>query len=375
MAKAKSGRAQDPEKLKKINLIMKRKEEHIRICLDKPVQARNVRTLFSDVKLMNDSIPEIDFDDIDTSVSFLGKRFSAPFMVGAMTGGAEMAKKINANIASAAEELGLGMAVGSQRAALYDKILEDTYTIARKNGPHIFIGANIGGAQLSEGMGLKSIKKLVEMLKADALYVHLNPTQEIVQPEGEPKYRNVLSRIREIVESIDRPVIAKEVGFGISPKVAKELEKAGVKAIEVAGMGGTSYAAVEWYRAKAFKMEDKADLGNLFWDWGIPTAASLYMAARSVRLPVVSSGGLRTGLDVAKSIALGASMTAMALPVLRPAATSAKAVKDFIERILLELKSTMFLLGARNIEQLGKCPFVITGDLAIWKDYFDKKVI
>jgi isopentenyl-diphosphate delta-isomerase len=358
----------------KIDLIMKRKEEHIKICLDDPVQAKNVKTLFSDVRLINNSLPEIDYDDIDTSTIFLGKKFSAPFMVGAMTGGAEMAKTINANIAEAVEELGLGMALGSQRAALYDPVLEDTYTIARKNAPNAFIGANIGGAQISKGMSVADIKRLVEMVKADALYVHLNPAQEIVQPEGEPKYRNVLEGIRTIVKSVDKPVVAKEVGFGLSPGVAKQLEHAGVKAVETAGMGGTSYAAVEWYRAKAMGMNDKVDLGNLLWDWGIPTAASLYMINLHSKLQVVASGGLRTGLDVAKAITMGAAMTAMALPVLRPATKSPEEVKSFIEKIVMELKSVMFLLGARNVEELRKVPHLFVGELAQWKEFADKNI-
>jgi isopentenyl-diphosphate delta-isomerase len=358
----------------KIDLIMKRKEEHIQICLDDPVQAKNAKTLFGDVKLINNSLPEIDFEDIDTSTTFLGKKFSAPFMVGAMTGGAETAKKINANIATAVEELGLGMALGSQRAALYDPVLEDTYTIARKNAPGAFIGANIGGAQISKGMKIEDIRRLVDMVKADALYVHLNPAQEIVQPEGEPKYKNVLEGIRAIVKSVDTPVVAKEVGFGLSPGVVKQLEHAGVKAVETAGMGGTSYAAVEWYRAKAMKMEDKVDLGNLLWDWGIPTAASLYMINLHSKIPVVASGGLRTGLDVAKAIAMGSSMTAMALPVLRPATKSPEDVKSFIEKIIRELKSVMFLLGAKNIDELKRVPHFFVGELAQWKEYADKNV-
>ena len=358
----------------KIDLIMKRKEEHIRICLDQPVQAKSVRTLFNDMKLINNSLPEIDFDDIDTRTTFLGKKFSAPFMVGAMTGGAEMAKKINANIAEAVEELGLGMALGSQRAALYDAVLEDTYTIARKNAPNAFIGANIGGAQISKGMEISDIKKLVDMVDADALYVHLNPAQEIVQPEGEPKYRNVLEGIKGIASSVDSPVIAKEVGFGLSPNVVGQLEKAGVKAVETAGMGGTSYAAVEWYRAKAMGMASKVDLGNLLWDWGIPTAASLYMIRKRSKIPVVSSGGLRTGMDVAKSLAMGASLTAMALPVLRPATKSPEEVKKFISNVVLELKSVMFLCGAKNMKELAQVPYVATGELAIWKDYADKNL-
>ncbi|MCL4372428.1 type 2 isopentenyl-diphosphate Delta-isomerase [Candidatus Marsarchaeota archaeon] len=363
----------DAKKASKISEIMKRKEEHIKICLDSPVQAKQARTLFSDVHLLNNSLPEIDFDDIDTSTKFLGKSFSAPFMVGAMTGGAELAKKINGNIAEAVEELGLGMALGSQRAALYDRLLEDTYTIARKKAPSAFIGANIGGAQISKGLGIEDVRRLIEMIDADALYIHLNPAQEIVQPEGEPRYRDVMGGISNIIKSVKKPVIAKEVGFGLSPDVAKRLSSIGISAVEIAGMGGTSYAAVEWYRAKSMGLMDKIDLGNLLWDWGIPTAASLYMIRKASDIPIISSGGLRTGMDIAKSIAMGASMTAMALPILRPATESASSVKRFISKVLLELKAVMFLLGARNVEELRRTPCVITGELALWKDFSDKR--
>ena len=354
------------EKNDKIRAIMSRKEEHIKICLDKPVQSKDKRTLFNNVQLINDSLPELDYDEIDISADFLGHKFSAPIMAGAMTGGAESAKKINENIAVACEELGLGMAVGSQRAALYDKVLEETYSITRKSAPNIFIGANIGGAQISKGFPIGDARRLIEMLDANALYVHLNPAQEIVQPEGEPSYKNVMSGIKEMVKGTGKPVIAKEVGFGISGNAAKKLESIGVSAIEVAGMGGTSYTAVEWYRAKEMKMRSKEMLGNLLWDWGIPTAASLYSVKHSVMIPIVSSGGIRTGLDIAKSIAMGASMSAVALPLLRPATVSSDAVKEAFENLIYELKAAMFITGCKNIEELKHSRYVITGELKDW---------
>lgn len=353
-------------KSEKIKEIMKRKEDHIRICLDNPVQARKVRTLFSDVHLISNALPEIDFDDIDTSTKFLGHKFSAPIMVGAMTGGAELAKKINGNIAEAAQDLGLGMAVGSQRAGLYDKVLADTYSVARKVASDIFIGANIGGAQISEGFSVQDARKLIDMLDADALYVHLNAAQEIVQPEGEPSYKGVTSGIKRFVDGVDKPVIVKEVGFGIDPASAKTLEKIGVKAIEVAGMGGTSYSAVEYYRAKEMKMTMKEKMGTLFWDWGIPSAASLYMVKKAVKIPVVSSGGLRDGLDMAKSIAMGASLTAAAMPFLRPATISAEKVREKMDEFVYGLKCAMFLCGCKNISELSRAKYVMTGELRDW---------
>ncbi len=354
------------KKLKeKVNMIMSRKEEHIDICLNNNV-AFEQKTLFECIKILNNPIPEIDFEDIDTSVSFLGHHFSAPIMVGAMTGGAERAKLINKNIALAIEQLDLGMVVGSQRAALYHKVLEDTYTIARKMAPNAFIGSNIGGAQISAGFSINDVNRLIEMLDADAHYVHLNPSQELVQPEGEPKYRNVLKGIRNIVDNVDIPVVIKEVGAGIDGGSAKKLENMGVKSIELAGAGGTSYTAVEYYRARTMGMEDKERLGKILWNWGIPTAASLYLVKDSVKIPIISSGGMRTGIDVAKALIMGASMTALALPILRPAIESDLAVKKRLEQLIYELKAVMFLTGSKNISELKNAKYIITGELKDW---------
>lgn len=347
----------------RVKEIMKRKEEHISLCMEKEVQSKKQGTLFDCVHLMNEALPELDLDGIDTRVTFLSHKFSAPIMVGAMTGGANRAASINKNIAEAAEELGLGMVVGSQRAGLYAKELADTYSIARQAAPNAFIGANVGGAQLSKGLGIEDARKLIDMLDADALYIHLNPLQEVVQPEGEPSYRNVASRIKEIAGAIGKPIVAKEVGHGISGATAKRLESAGVSAIEVAGLGGTSYSAVEYYRAAEQKMRAKEKVGRLFWDWGIPTAAAVRMASGAVKIPVVASGGIRNGQEMAKSIALGASMCASAMPFLKPATVSSRQVREALEQMILELKVTMFLTGCGSIRELGKAPFAITGEL------------
>jgi isopentenyl-diphosphate delta-isomerase len=358
----------DEDKENKVKEIMRRKEEHIGICIEKPVQARRVRTLFDNVHLINNSLPEIDFDEIELATSFLGHKLSAPLIIGAMTGGAESAKTINGNLAKAAEKLGLGMVVGSQRAGLYDKRLRETYAISRMAGPNIFIGSNIGGAQISAGFCLDDARKLVDMLDADALYVHLNPAQEVVQPEGDMNYRNVLRGIKSFVEGLDVPVVVKEVGFGISGEVARKLEEAGVGAIEVAGTGGTSYAAVEYYRAREMGMKRKERMGELLWDWGIPTAAAVYSAVRNTKLPVVSSGGIRTGMDVAKSIAMGASACSVAWPLLKPAAESAEKAENALSDLIYGLKTAMFLTGSSNIKELGMARYVVTGELKEWCD-------
>jgi isopentenyl-diphosphate delta-isomerase len=358
----------DSSKEEKIRQIMERKEDHINICLDKPVQARRVRTLFENMHLLNNSLPEIDFDEIDTSTTFLGHKFSVPLMIGAMTGGADLAKRINKNLAEAAEEIGIGMVVGSQRAGLYDESLAATYSIARESAPSIFIGSNIGGAQISRGFSVDEARNLVSMIGANAFYIHLNPAQEIIQPEGDTKYRNVLEGIGRFCKEITVPVVVKEVGFGISGEVSAKLEHAGVKAIEVAGMGGTSYAAVEYYRAREMKLEMKEKMGELFWDWGIPTAAALYLVKKSVSLPVVSSGGIRSGLEIAKSIALGASLAATAWPLLRAATQSKEAVMVKLNEFAFGLKTAMFLLGCRNLDELRGVRYVTTGELKEWME-------
>ena len=226
----------------------KRKEDHIRICLGNKAQAKNATSGFEDIQLVHRALPEVNKEKINLSTTFLGKKFNAPIIVGAMTGGTEQATQINASIAQAVEKLGLGMGVGSQRAAIENQKLEQTYAIARKMAPNAFLIANIGGVQLVHGYGLKEVKKVVEMIDADAVAVHLNALQEAVQPEGQTNFKGVLAKIGEIAGALDTPVIVKETGAGISAEDAKALEDAGVKAIDVGGVGGTSFAAVEYYR-------------------------------------------------------------------------------------------------------------------------------
>ena len=253
----------------------KRKIDHIKICLSNKAQAKKATTGFEDVQLIHRALPEVNKKKINLSTTFLGKKFSAPIIVGSMTGGTEEATKINASIAEAVETLGLGMGVGSQRAAIENKELEKTYSIARKKAPHAFLIANIGGVQLVHGYGLREVKKVVEMIDADAVAVHLNALQEAIQPEGQTNFKGVLSKIGEIASALDTPIIVKETGAGISAESAKELEDAGVKAIDVGGVGGTSFAAVEYYRLSNKENNVDLSLGNTFWDWGISTTVSL----------------------------------------------------------------------------------------------------
>ena len=347
-----------------IEIIKQRKKDGIDIPLQKDVQARTISTYLEHVKLVHNALPEIDYDSIDLSTTFLGCRFSAPLIIDSMTGGTDEATVINGRLGELAEKYGFGMGLGSQRAGLKSEELASTYTIARKNAPNAFLIANIGGAQLAEGLTVDDAKKIVKMIRANALVVHLNPLQELIQPEGEPKYAGVLGKISELVKNMDVPVIVKEVGAGISREVAAKLEMAGVSAVNVAGAGGTSWAGVEKVRAEMMKNDIKKHLGDMFWDWGIPTAASLMQVRKAVTLPLIASGGLRNGLEVAKCVALGASMAAMAYPFLRAASQSRESLFAFADTLLAELKSTMFLVGAGNVRSLACSRYILTGALA-----------
>lgn len=348
------------------NPIEERKVDHIKICLEENVQARRTTTGFKDVFLVHKALPEIERDKIDLSTTVFNHDLSAPLLVGAMTGGTAKALKINAAIAEAVEELGLGMGVGSQRVAIEDPKLEGSFTIAREKAPTAFLVANIGGPQLVGGYGVKEAKKAVEMLEANALAIHLNPLQEAVQPEGETNYLGVFNKIGEIAQALEVPVIVKETGAGIAAEEAKMLEEAGVAGIDVAGVGGTSWAAVEHHRAKRLQDEFRQRLGETFWDWGIPTAVSLVEVVQSIHLPVIASGGIRYGTDVAKSLALGASLASMALPILQSATKGPKEVKKTLQFMVEELRNAMFLVGAESIQKLQKAPVVLTGKTAEW---------
>jgi isopentenyl-diphosphate delta-isomerase len=347
-----------------IEIIKQRKRDGIEIPLNNDVQAKTTSTYLEYVKLIHNALPELDYDEIDISTTFLKRKFSAPIIIDSMTGGAPEAAKINGRLGELAEKYGFAMGLGSQRAGLESKELAETYSIARKNAPSAFLIANIGGAQLAKGLTIDNIKKIIDMIQADALVIHLNPLQELIQPEGEPKYKGVFSKISEISGSLDVPVIVKEVGAGISKEIAIKLEVAGVSAINVAGAGGTSWAGVEKLRAEASNNDLKIHLGEIFWDWGIPTATSIIEVKKTVKVPIIASGGLRNGLEMAKCIVLGASMCAMAYPFLLKAAESKEQLFNFADTVIAELKSTMFLIGAMNLSLLKSSRYILTGPLA-----------
>ncbi len=264
------------------------------------------------------------------------------------------------------EDLGLGMGVGSQRAALENPKLERTYSIARKKAPNAFLMANIGGPQIKREYDLKRVKKAIEMIEADALAIHLNPLQEAVQPEGETDYAGILDKIREITDALDIPVIIKETGAGIAAEEALRLKEAGVSGIDVAGAGGTSWAAVEYHRARRRGDSVAKQVGLDLWDWGVPTVVSLVEVLQTADLPVIASGGVRSGNDVAKALALGADLAGFAFPVLGPALKSSDEVKAKLRIMMHQLRTVMFLVGAGSTSKLKEAPLVITGRTAEW---------
>ncbi len=306
----------------------------------------------------------MDFDEVDLSTSFLGKSFSAPLIIDSMTGGTDEAFLINKRLGQIAEKYGIGMGLGSQRAGLKSEKLVESYSIAREVAPNAFLIANIGGAQLSEGLSTPDIMKIIKMIDADALAIHLNPLQELIQPEGEPRFKGILNKIAKLANDIEIPIIVKEVGSGISADVAIRLKSSGIQSINIAGSGGTSWAGIEKIRADRQNDDIKSRLGELFWDWGIPTALSILLVSKSVKMPIIASGGLRNGLEIAKCLILGSDLCAMAFPFLRRASESEEELENFTKSILAEIKSTMFLLGAGNIKSLKNTRYILTDKLA-----------
>lgn len=320
-------------------MIRNRKEDHIRICLEKKVEVGH--TGFEDIAL-EPRIPTISREDVSLKTKFLGREFNYPFFVCGITGGCEMGKEINSNIATAIKNLGIGMGVGSQRAAISDPRLEDTFSIARRRAPDSFLVGNIGAVQLKE-YGKQEIAYAIEMIHADALAVHFNAVQEAVQPEGDTDFSGVFPRLKKLCASIDIPIIAKETGSGFSKKDALKLKEAGVKALDIGGWGGTNFALVEHYRSKS-------ELGKLFSHWGIPTYDSICQCKGI--LPLIASGGIRTGLDAAKALSAGANLVGFALPVLGPATESAIEVEKTILRLAEELRAAMFLTNSKRVSDL-----------------------
>ncbi|MGQ9679487.1 MAG: type 2 isopentenyl-diphosphate Delta-isomerase [Candidatus Bathyarchaeia archaeon] len=341
-----------------------RKQKHIRLVLERNTQT-DITTGLEDVNLIHRCLPEMDLDEVETDITLFGKRLSAPLIISAMTGGTDQAKSINSVLAEAAEEFKIGMGVGSQRIAIENPSTEHTFKIVREKAPSTLIFGNLGCPQISK-WGVKEARKAVDMINADVLAIHMNALQEVVQIDGDAQFKNVLRKVSELTRELDVPILMKETGAGIAFEEAVKIEEAGVKGVEVAGVGGTSWAAVEYHAAKQLGRRDREALGSALWNWGIPTTVSIVECSSSTKLKVIASGGIRSGVDMAKAIALGAEAVGVAQPFLRKAVEGYEPLRTEIERMLSEFRTVMFLLGVRNIWELKKVPLVITGKTSDW---------
>lgn len=331
--------------------IARRKVDHIRLNLEKDVRFPEVRTGLDGYRFIHNALPELDGGAIDLSTRFLKKQVRAPILLSCMTGGVELGARINRTLAEGAEALGIAMGVGSQRAGI-EHPERAVYYRVRDVAPGIPLVANLGAVQLNYGYGVAQCLQAVEMIEADALVLHLNPLQEMLQPEGNTNFAGLLKKIETVCRDLPVPVIVKEVGWGISEATAHALAEAGVAGIDVAGSGGTSWSEVERHRAGT---ERQHRVAASFANWGIPTARAIGMARRAApNSLVIASGGVRTGIDVAKCIALGADIAGLAAPVLKAAAASTEALMDELGAIIDELRISMFCIGAGSIEALKK---------------------
>lgn len=329
----------------------RRKDDHIDINLTHAVQAREVTTGLDGYRFVHSALPEIDLTEVRTDTRFLGHHIRAPILISAMTGGTPRGWQISRRLAIAAQDHGLPMGVGSQRAALEDSSRRAWFQF-RDVAPDIVLMANLGAVQLNLGYGVDECRRAVEMLEANALVLHLNPLQEALQPEGDTTFHGLLHRIEQVCRALEVPVVVKEIGCGISGRVARQLADAGVAAIDIGGAGGTSWSSVEHFRATD---PVRRRVSDTFREWGIPTATSLRMVKQAVpHLPVIASGGLRSGLDVAKGIALGATLGGIAGPLLRAADAGQDAVDDLVSALVEEVRIAMFCIGAERITSLQR---------------------
>jgi isopentenyl-diphosphate delta-isomerase len=340
--------------IKALTKTQKRKKEHLEICLDTESVTSASGTGLNRYRFVHNALPELDIDEIDLSTTFLGKRLQAPILISSMTGGFDLARKVNRNLAAAAQSLGLAMGVGSQRVAVEEPSAADSFEV-RDVAPDILLFGNLGAVQLNYGYTVEHCRRAVSMIGADALILHLNVLQEAVQPEGNRNFKGLGDKIAAVCRELEVPVIAKEVGNGISVDAATRLQRAGVKALDVAGYGGTSWSAVEAQRAvKQGKRPDTA-----FADWGIPTEEALVSVRQALPdIQLIASGGVRSGVDIAKAIALGADLGAFGQPLLAAALESSAKVIEFIAGVIHELKVSMLCVGAVDLTALRKAPLV-----------------
>jgi isopentenyl-diphosphate delta-isomerase len=341
--------------------ISTRKADHLDLCATGDVAFKSTSTLFECVRLVHDSLPEISLDELDTSVKVLGKKLKAPILIAGMTGGHERAERINRELAAIAEERGYAFGLGSQRAMLKKPETKASYVV-RDVAPNALVLGNIGGVQAVQ-METNAVRDLAEAVGADALCLHLNPAQEVVQPGGDRDFRGVLETLTRLTRDLPIPVIAKETGCGLSGSVGRRLAAAGVRHVDVSGAGGTSWVAVEAERAQG----NQRAIGDRYREWGVPTAASVALVAKSGFRTIFATGGIMNGLDVAKAIALGASAAGMARPALQAFERGGReGAIQFFEQTEQELRTAMLLTGSRTLADLARAPRIVVGELSEW---------
>lgn len=340
--------------------ISARKRDHLELCAGDEVNFRRKTTLFEEVELVHCALPEMHADEIDSSVELLGKKLSAPVVISAMTGGTDEAEAINKDLAQVAEELGLAMGLGSQRAMFERPETAPTFMV-RDRAPNMLLMGNLGIVQAHQ-MSDQQVQDLVGQVGADALCVHLNPAMEIVQPGGDRDFRGGLDRLASLVQALDVPVVAKETGCGISRAVGQKLVDVGIRHVDVSGAGGTSWVAVEAHRAR----DDQRALAEELWDWGVPTAASV-LQLRGLGLQIIATGGLRTGSHVVKAVALGASAGGLAAGVLKAhKAGGIDGARNFLRGVIRTVRALMLLTGSNSVAELQRAPTLLGPRLRAW---------
>jgi len=333
----------------------KRKEEQLRIALNENVQFKGITTGLDNYQFIHQALPEIDLAGVDLSTSLFNKTLGAPLVISSMVGGIELARQINRNLACAAQAMGVAMGVGSQRPAIDDAAVAQTYQV-RDVAPDILLLANLGAIQLNNGYGISECRRAVEMIGANALILHLNPLQEALQPDGNTNFSGLLKKVERICGQLTIPVIIKEVGCGISETVARQLVEVGIAGIDVAGAGGTCWSEVEKHRLHT---ETGNNIASSFASWGIPTSESIKRARSGAPdITMIASGGIRNGLDTAKAIALGADAAGIATPLLKAASISEETVIVALQEVIEELRIAMFCVNTATVRELKYSPFL-----------------
>ncbi len=349
--------------------VKQRKIEHVAVALGQDVSAPQ-RANWGDIQFVHQALPEVNLDEIDTSVNFLGRTLRYPIFISSLTGGHPDVTTINANLARAAQRYGLALGVGSQRAAIVNPDVSDSYAVTREQAPDAFLVANIGAPQLirqarHEAFTLEQVQRATQMIGADALAVHMNSLQEAAQPEGDRRAVGEAQALKQLTGQMTLPVIAKETGAGVCREQALLLRSCGVSAIDVGGAGGSSMSAMEAARSAARGDERTRNIGQLYRDWGIATPIAV-VEASVAQLPLISTGGVRNGLDMARALALGATLVGMGFPFLKAASQGYDTVCELLETLIAELKVAMQLSGASGIAALREVDVVVTGETREW---------